>query len=90
MMGRRKQSYGGTYYRAGDWNVICDRCGSKRYASETKHEWTGLVVCADGCWEPRNEQDFVRGVADQQVVPFSRPEPADDFLGENEVTASSL
>ena len=31
------------------------------------------------CWEPRQPQDFVRGVADYQAPPFTRPEQSDVF-----------
>jgi hypothetical protein len=37
------------------------------------------MVCK-GDWEPRQPQDFVRGVADIQAPPFSRPESSDYFL----------
>lgn len=80
----------GNYYRAGDWRVICDDCGSKRFASDTAKKWNGMIVCRDTCFEIRNPQDFVRGVADNQTVPFTRPEPADVFLEVNEVTADDL
>lgn len=47
-------------YKPGDhWNV-CQRCGFDMKQSESKKEWTGLIVCKD-CWEPRHPQDFVRG-----------------------------
>lgn len=59
--------------------VICQRCGFKRHANELRREWTGLRVCAQ-CWEPRNAQEFVRGVRDRQQVPGGAlPEPADVF-----------
>ena len=61
-------------FRSGEWLRICDRCGFRRYASETRKEWTGLIVCADTCWEERHPQDFVRGVHDRQRVPDPRPE----------------
>jgi len=32
------------------------------------------------CWEPRQPQDFVRGVADYQAPPWTRPEPQDQFI----------
>ena len=32
------------------------------------------------CWEPRQPQDFVRGVADYQAPPFTRPEQSDSFI----------
>lgn len=62
------------------WNAICDRCGSKRLNSEMRKQWNNLIVCADTCWEPRNAQDFVRGVVDRQNPPWVRPEPADVFI----------
>lgn len=77
-------------YRPGDFWRICDRCGFKKRASETKKEWTGLIVCSDECWEPRHPQDFVRGRRDRQTVTNPRPEAADNFLTDNEVTRDSL
>jgi hypothetical protein len=37
------------------------------------------MVCSDD-WEPRQPQDFVRGVADKQAPPWARPEASDEFL----------
>ena len=63
------------YLRNGDWNAICDRCGSKFKFSQLKLEWDGLYVCtANGCWEPRQPQDYVKGVMDNMAVPVSRPD----------------
>ena len=67
------------YYAHGDFNRICDRCGFKYKASQTRKEWTGLIVCHK-CWEPRHPQDFVRGRRDRQSVPYPRPEPSQDTL----------
>ena len=78
------------YYESGGWYRICDRCGFKRRHYDTRKEWTGLIVCADTCWEPRHPQDFVRGVADRQRVPDPRPEPTDTFLSVGDVTADDL
>jgi len=64
------------FYKPGDWNVICDRCGMKRKASECKEEWTGLFVCSDTCWEPQHPQDFVTGTAEDVSVPVARPDVA--------------
>lgn len=68
-----------TYWKSGDWNVICDRCARKKKASEVKQDWQGFVVCLD-CYEPRHSLDFIRARADKQTVPFSRPRPADVFI----------
>lgn len=70
-----------TMYRAGDFLRDCDRCGSTVYASETRKEWTGLIVCIAGCFEERHPQDFVRGRVDRQNVPDPRPPGANRFLG---------
>lgn len=61
------------------WNAICDRCGSKRLNEHLRIQWDGLRVCRDGCWEPRNAQDGVKGVPDRQAPPWVRPEPTDTF-----------
>lgn len=54
----------------------CDRCAFKVRNDHLKVEWTGLLVCdetVNGCYEARNEQDFVRGVPDRQSVFPARP-----------------
>ena len=69
------------YYRSGTYNGICDRCGSKFKFSDLKLEWDGLYVCtANGCWEPRQPQDYVKGVMDNMAVPVSRPDQPNVFL----------
>ncbi len=78
------------YFKKGDFNRICDRCGLKMKASETRREWTGLIVCTDGCWEARHPQEKVRGKRDRQRVPFPRPESPDVFLGPLDVTPDDL
>lgn len=65
-------------YTAGDWKALCDRCGFKFKASQLYKTWDNLRVCkVNDCWEPRHPQDFVRGVKDDQSVPWTRSEPAD-------------
>ena len=63
----------------GAWNVICDRCGRQFKKFELRKEWDGLMVCEKD-WEPRQPQDFVRGVADVQTPPWTRPEQTDVFI----------
>ena len=67
-------------YISGEWNVICDRCSTEIKASEAQHEWTGFIVCKD-CWEPRHPMDFIKARSDKISVPFTRPEPVDNFTG---------
>lgn len=61
------------YYQPGDWNIACSMCGRKRKASEVVRNWQGMWRCKEHN-EPRQPQDFVRGVQDVQTVPFSQPE----------------
>lgn len=63
-------------YRKGDWLGICDRCGFKYKASQLARTWDNLYVCRE-CWEPRHVQDFLRGIPDDQSVPWTRPEGPD-------------
>jgi len=67
------------YYKAGDYNVICDQCGFKFKASECKMQWNNLFVCSE-CYEERQPQDFVRGLKDNQQVPIPRPEGEPKFI----------
>jgi len=83
------RSKGDNHYVAGDFYRICDECGFKVRASETRKRWDGRIVCIPD-WEPRHPQEFVRGRVDRQRVAEPRPEAADTFLADNEVTASSL
>lgn len=66
-------------YDRGNWKCYCDACGRLVKASELRQRWDGFMV-DDRCWEPRQPQDFVRGVADIQTPPFTRPEPSNTFL----------
>lgn len=77
-------------WRKGDHRVICDRCGFKRWSSETAMEWTGMRVCKIECYETRHPQDFVRAKADNQSVPNPRPEATDSFLSVGDVTVDDL
>ena len=68
------------YLEFGKWNVICQRCGVKYKNDEVEQEWTGLLVCKKKCFENRHPQDFVRGVPDDQSVPYTSPEPTDVYV----------
>ena len=67
------------YFKHGEWNCICDVCGFKRKSGEMKTRWDGIMTCGE-CWEPRQPQDFVRGIADSPDLPFTRPEGPDVFV----------
>lgn len=66
------------YLELGDWNVVCYRCGFVRKASWMKRQWQGFWVCPEH-WEPRQPQDFVRGMPDVQTPPWTQPMPANVF-----------
>lgn len=71
-----------TYYKSGDWNVICDVCSKKIKASESRKRWDGFIVCQDD-FEQRHPQDFVRSKEDKISVPFTRPRSTDVFVPVN-------
>jgi hypothetical protein len=76
-------------WKNGDPWIICDRCGFKTRRSESRKTWNGLVVCKED-YEPRHPQDFVRGRRDKQAFKDSRPEQADSFLSDNQVSSEDL
>jgi hypothetical protein len=78
-----------TKLKPGDYFVWCQRTGFKVPASEIMREWNGLLVW-NRVYEPRHPQDFVRGVTDDQSIPFGNPKPENVFLGDNEITADDL
>jgi hypothetical protein len=57
------------YLSLGDWNAACYECGMKFKASDLRRHWKGYYVCVPH-WEPRQPQDFVRGVPDIQTPPW--------------------
>lgn len=59
------------YFAGGDWNAVCSECGRKRKASQLVKNWQGLYRCPEHN-EPRQPQDFVRGVKDDQSVPWAQ------------------
>lgn len=71
-------SYQSNYIR-GNWKAICESCGRIVKASELRQRWDGFMV-DNKCWEARQPQDFVRGVADYQAPPFTRPEQSNVFI----------
>ena len=66
-------------YNPGNWLLICDVCGKKIKASESKHRWDGLIVCHED-WEVRHPMDFLKARSDKITVPFVRPRQPDVFI----------
>jgi len=67
------------FFAKGQWNFFCDLCGAKRKSSDGIKTWDNFYVCRKHK-EERNPQDFLRGVRDDQSVPWSRPEASDTFV----------
>ena len=67
------------YYKPGSFYRICDRTGFATRAERTQREWQGLIV-EKRVFEPRQPQDFVRGVNDIQTVPAPRPRQTNTFI----------
>ena len=61
-------------YVKGEWLVICDMCGRRRYQSECRMNYNNLIVCSDTCWEPRHPQEAVTGKGEDTSVPNARPD----------------
>lgn len=61
------------YLELGDYNAACSICGRKRKASQLVQNWQGQWRCPEHN-EPRQPQDFVRGVQDIQTPPWAQRE----------------
>jgi hypothetical protein len=76
-------------YVHGTNNVICDRTGFKRKATDCSFEWNGLFVWNE-VWEERHPQDLIRGFPDDQSPDVSRPDGELVFIDANSVKAEDL
>lgn len=73
------------YLKLGSHNAICDVCGFKFKIEQLFETWDGFYACkVNGCWNPRQPQDYVRGGTDNLTVEVSRPEAIDVFVPESE------
>lgn len=57
------------FWEPGDYNAACSICGRKRKASQMVQNWQGQWRCPEHN-EPRQPQDFVRGIQDIQTPPW--------------------
>jgi hypothetical protein len=60
--------------------LIDDYSGFKVPLDKAERDWRGFYTLSP---DKRNPQDYVRGVKDNQNLPFSRPEAPDTFLAFN-------
>ena len=79
------------FLRNGDWNAICDVCGRKFKFSRLRQKWDNTWACEQD-WEPRQPQDYLKGIKDNMSVPISRPDSETflDTIVVNPVISSSL
>lgn len=68
------------FYKMGSYYRIDDLSGFTVRAERTKKMWTNTIRRTQS-WEPRQPQDFVKGVRDDQTVPEPRPRQLDQFQG---------
>ena len=62
------------FFELGNANFQCDECGRGFKATQMRKRWDGAWVCDTGtCWEPRQPQDFQRGVKDDPSLAIARP-----------------
>lgn len=67
------------FFKKGAWNFTCDFCGAKNKSTDAMFTWNGYYVCQHHK-EVRNPQDFLRGVKDNQSVPWNRVEAPETFV----------
>ena len=77
------------FLRVGDYNSICDVCGRKFKFSRLRQKWDNTWACEQD-WEPRQPQDYLRGIPDNMSVPLSRPDPPNLFIQDEIVTESPV
>lgn len=70
------------FYKKGAFNALCDGCGFKFKSTELRLRWDGFMMC-QWDWNPRQPQDFVRGIPDPQAIPWSRPAGSLQFVENN-------
>lgn len=77
------------FFKDGEWNVIDPISGKKLKSSKMRRRWDGQMI-SEETLDPRHPQDFVRGVPDNQSVPFAYPEPTDQFVDDPGYDDSTL
>lgn len=66
------------HYVPGDWYFLDDRTGFKTRAARARERWDGVMTSGTH-WDPRQPQDLVQGVVDDQTVPWARPRQTNQF-----------
>lgn len=76
------------HYREGSFYRVSDRTGFPVRAEHTRKQWNNIYTELE-TWEPRQPQDLVRGVKDQQSVPDARPLAPATFVGPTNTTLTA-
>lgn len=66
-------------YQPGKWKALCDVCGFLFLSDKLKQRWDGAMVCEKD-YETRQPQDLIKGPRGDKPLPWSRPEPPDQFI----------
>lgn len=66
------------HYVPGDYYQLDDNTGFKVRAKRTRVQWNGIVTTREH-FNPRQPQDLVTGVRDDQSVPMPRPRQKNTF-----------
>ena len=66
-------------FELGTWNAVCSICGRKAKANTLVKNWMGMYRHSY-CNDPRQPQDFVRGIPDIPTPSWTQPMPADVFV----------
>lgn len=77
-----------TWWKSGQWNVLCDVCGFKFKNVDLKKRWDGLMVCEKD-YEARHPQESIRPVPDQQKLPWTRPDPGRASSGGDSINTAT-
>lgn len=66
------------YYVPGSWYFIDAWSGVKVRSGKARLQWDG-VMTSGTMWSPRQPQDMVQGVRDEQAPPWVRPRQVNQF-----------
>ena len=77
------------YYKHGDMNGICDRCGFKFKMSELREDGYGFLVCTED-WEPRHPRDITHIPRVEKAPGRTSPEPAESTTSVSYATSPSV
>jgi len=78
---------GSDFLALGDWNAMCWECGRKKKAGDLWKYWQGYYICPRH-WNPRQPQDFAKGIKETITPPWVQPMAAYTFTGPSTLVVS--